>query len=74
MSIQEIPLSHNQKKKLLKAINNDNVIFRDENGDVVVNIDKPLMRIVAVPFSLFCYDLPVDVLPRHASDFLRFPE
>lgn len=39
MSIQEIPLSHNQKKKLLKAINNDNVIFRDDNGDVVVSVE-----------------------------------
>jgi hypothetical protein len=39
MSIQEIPLSHNQKKKLLKAINDDNVAFKDDNGDVVVNVD-----------------------------------
>ena len=39
MSIQEISLSHNQKKKLLKAINDDNVAFKDDNGDVVVNVE-----------------------------------
>lgn len=43
MSIQEIPLSHNQKKKVLKAINNDNVVFRDENGDVVVSVEAYLL-------------------------------
>ena len=42
MSIQEIPLSHNQKKKLLKTINSDNVVFRDENGDVVVSVEAYL--------------------------------
>lgn len=39
MSIQEITLSHNQKKKLLRSINDDNVIFKDDNGDVVVNVE-----------------------------------
>ena len=39
MIIQEIALSHNQKKKLLKAINDENVVFKDDNGDVVVNVE-----------------------------------
>lgn len=39
MSIQEIALSHNQKKKLLKAIDDENIIFKDDNGDVVVNVE-----------------------------------
>lgn len=39
MSIQEIALSHNQKKKLLNAIDDDNVIFKDDNGDVVVSVE-----------------------------------
>lgn len=38
MSIQEIAVSHNQKKKLLKSINDDNVIFKDDNGDLVINV------------------------------------
>ena len=42
MSIQEIALSHNKKKKLLKAINNDNVAFRDDNGDIVVSVEAYL--------------------------------
>lgn len=39
MSIQEIALSHNQKKKLLKSINDDAVVFKDDNGDIVVKVD-----------------------------------
>jgi hypothetical protein len=38
MSIQEIALSHNRKKKLLKSIDNVNVMFKDDNGDVVVSV------------------------------------
>lgn len=39
MSIQEIALSHNRKKKLLKSIDNVNVMFKDDNGDVVVSVE-----------------------------------
>jgi hypothetical protein len=39
MSIQEIALSHNQKKKLLKSINDESVAFKDDNGDVVVSVE-----------------------------------
>jgi hypothetical protein len=39
MSIQEIALSHNQKKKLLKSIGDENVVFKDDNGDIVVNVE-----------------------------------
>ena len=42
MSIQEIALSHNQKKKLLKSIKDDSVIFEDDNGDVVVSVEAYL--------------------------------
>lgn len=42
MSIQEIAVSHNQKKKLLKAINDENVLFQEDNGDVVVNVEAYL--------------------------------
>ena len=42
MSIQEIDISHNQKKKLLKSINNENIIFKDDNGDIVVNVENYL--------------------------------
>ena len=42
MSIQEIALSHNQKKKLLKAIDDENVIFKDDNGDIVVSVEAYL--------------------------------
>ena len=40
MSIQEIALSHNQKKKVLKSIDDDNVMFEDNNGDVVVSVEN----------------------------------
>ena len=42
MSIQEIALSHNQKKKLLSAINDEDVAFKDDNGDVVVSVEAYL--------------------------------
>ncbi|GAA3934013.1 hypothetical protein [Litoribacillus peritrichatus] len=38
MSIQEISVSNNQKKALLKAIKNEEVLFQDDNGDVVVSV------------------------------------
>jgi len=40
MSIQEIAISHNQKKKLLKSIEDEHVIFQDDNGDVVVSVEN----------------------------------
>ncbi|MEH6556900.1 MAG: hypothetical protein V7459_02905 [Oceanicoccus sp.] len=43
MSIQEIALSHNLKKKLLKSIDDENIIFRDDNGDVVVSVENYLI-------------------------------
>ncbi len=42
MNIQEIVLSHNQKKKLLKSIDEKTVIFQDDNGDIVVNVEAYL--------------------------------
>jgi len=42
MSIQEIPLSNKQKKKLLKAIELEEVLFEDDNGDLVVNVEAYL--------------------------------
>ncbi len=39
MSIQEISLSQNQKKKLLKSINDEGIAFKDDNGDIVVNVE-----------------------------------
>ncbi len=38
MSIQEIALSQNQKKKLLKSIGDESIAFKDDNGDIVVNV------------------------------------
>lgn len=42
MSIQEIAVSHNQKKKLLKAINDESVLFQEDNGDIVVSVEAYL--------------------------------
>ena len=38
MSIQEIGITNNQRKQLLRAINNEKVLFTDDNGDLVVNV------------------------------------
>ncbi len=38
MSIQELTLANNQKKRLQKAIKDEAVLFEDENGDLVVNV------------------------------------
>lgn len=40
MSVQEISISNNQKKALLKVFKKKKeVIFEDENGDLVVSVD-----------------------------------
>ncbi len=38
MSIQEIAISNNQKKHLLKAVQDESILFQDDNGDLVVNV------------------------------------
>ncbi len=38
MSIQELAIANNQKKKLLNAVKDEAVLFQDENGDLVVNV------------------------------------
>lgn len=38
MSIQEIAVSNNQKKQLLKAIKKSEVLFQEDNGDLVVSV------------------------------------
>ena len=38
MQIQEVAISNNQKKKLLKRVHDDAVLFQDDNGDLVVNV------------------------------------
>lgn len=38
MSIQDIAISNSQKKKLLKLTELEEVLFQDENGDLVVNV------------------------------------
>lgn len=35
--LKEINASHHQKKKLIKAIQDDNVMFVEDNGDIVIN-------------------------------------
>ena len=42
MNIQEIALSHNQKKKLLKLIDKESFAIKDDNGDIVVNVEAYL--------------------------------
>ena len=38
MSIQDIAVSHNVRKKLLQAVREETVLFQDEDGTVVVNV------------------------------------
>jgi hypothetical protein len=38
MSIQDIAVSHNIRKKLLRAVKDEAVLFQDEDGAVVVNV------------------------------------
>lgn len=38
MSIQEASITNNQKKRLLKEITNEEILFQDDNGDLVLNI------------------------------------
>ena len=38
MSIQDISITNNQKKLLLKAIKDTQILVQEENGDLVVNV------------------------------------
>ena len=38
MSIQDIAVSNNIKKKLLQAVKDETVLFQDEDGAVVVSV------------------------------------
>jgi len=38
MSIQDIAVSHNVKKKLMQAVKDETVLLQDEDGAVVVNV------------------------------------
>ena len=39
MRIQEIMISNNNNKKLLKSITDNDVIYKEDNGDIVVNVE-----------------------------------
>lgn len=39
MKIQEIAITGNQKKKIQKAVKGEAVIFEDENGDLIINVN-----------------------------------
>jgi len=38
MTIQDISITNNQKKSLLKAIKDQQILIQEENGDLVVNV------------------------------------
>jgi len=38
MSIQEVSLANNQKKRLVKVVKDPAVLFSEDNGDLVVNV------------------------------------
>ena len=42
MSIQELTMTNNQKKALLRAIKNENILIQEENGDLVINVSAYL--------------------------------
>jgi hypothetical protein len=39
MSVQEISVTNNQKKQILKTVKKASIVFQEENGDVVLNVD-----------------------------------
>jgi len=38
MSIQDISITNNQKKLLLKTIKDTQILVQEENGDIIVNV------------------------------------
>lgn len=42
MSVQEISVTNNQKKHLLKDIKKASIIFQEDNADVVLNVEAYL--------------------------------
>ena len=39
MNIKEISISNNKKKQIRASVSDESVLFIDENGDVVVNVE-----------------------------------
>ena len=37
MNIQEIPISNNQRKQLMRNTQLEGVLFQDDNGDLIIN-------------------------------------
>lgn len=40
MSIQEISITNNQKKQLIRTINDESILIIDDNEDLVVNVEN----------------------------------
>lgn len=38
MSIQELSITNNQAKRLLKALPDENILIQDESGELVINV------------------------------------
>lgn len=38
MRIQDISITNNQKKSLLKAVKDSQILVQEENGDLIVNV------------------------------------
>ncbi|MBV1911432.1 MAG: hypothetical protein KUG78_19220 [Kangiellaceae bacterium] len=53
MSIQDISISNSQKKRLLKLAELEEVLFQDENGDLVVNVSAyQILKVDIEPISI----------------------
>ena len=70
MSIQEITVSHNQKKKLLRSIGDDDVVFKDDNGDIVVSVKAYLVLKQSADFEPIETIVGEDVLNYESRYFL----
>jgi len=71
MSIQDIAVSHNTRKKLLRAVKDEAVLFQDEDGAVVVNV-AGYERLKADTGTEPLEDVLGDVVLDESAEFLVF--
>ena len=71
MSIQDIAVSHNTRKKLLRAVKDEAVLFQDEDGAVVVNV-AGYERLKADTGTAPLEDVLGDVVLDESTEFLVF--
>lgn len=71
MKIRDIAVSHNMRKRLLRAVRDEAVLFQDEDGSVVVDVAE-YERLKAATGTKPLEDVLGDVVLDESAEFFVF--